>query len=388
VPNSKTSIGRRIKTRVDESCLMRILQILHDDQRGGVQKLAAMIEAGLLPHNVTFETVYLYPGPGLSIVSKLGHTFSLVRRIWRGDFDAIVAYQSTASILTGAVGWACGCPLRVVHQTCLPSETALPLRLMDKLVGTLGLYSANIVNSAATWAEFARYPARYRRSVVLIEHGLDAPAPTHQRETTRRHFNLPLSQPVILNVGRLAAEKNQDILIRALACLPQAHLVLAGAGLKMAPLHDLAVTLGVDDRLHMPGALPPDDIADLYAAADLAVFPSIWETFGFAAVEAAMTGMPLVVADLPALREVLRWDGLEPVAFVSPSDVEGWILAIRNALADPPSRPALAAYTRAIRRKYSLQRMIESYQSLFTAPTQRAPRPLAELHAAAEEGGI
>jgi glycosyltransferase involved in cell wall biosynthesis len=164
--------------------------------------------------------------------------------------------------------------------------------------------------------------------------------------------------------------------------------VLAGAGLKMAALRDLAVTLGVDDRLHMPGALPPDDIADLYAAADLAVFPSIWETFGFAAVEAAMTGMPLVVADLPALREVLRWDGLEPVAFVAPSDVEGWILAIRNALTDPPSRPAIAAYTRAIRRKYSLQRMIESYQSLFATPAQRAPRPLAGLHAAAEEGRV
>ena len=87
---------------------MRILQILHDDQRGGVQKLAAMVEAGLLPHNVTFKTVYLYPGPGLSIWSKLGCVFGLVRRIWQGDFDAIVAYQSTASILTGAIGWAIG----------------------------------------------------------------------------------------------------------------------------------------------------------------------------------------------------------------------------------------------------------------------------------------
>ena len=101
-----------------------------------------------------------------------------------------------------------------------------------------------------------------------------------------------------------------------------------------------------------------------------------------------MTGMPMVVADLPALREVLRADGLEPVAFVAPSDIEGWISAMRNALADPPSRPALAAFTRAIRRKYSLQRMIESYQSLFDAPAQRTARPLAGLHAAAEEGRI
>ena len=78
------------------------------------------------------------------------------------------------------------------------------------------------------------------------------------------------------------------------------------------------MTLGVDDRLHMLGALSANDIADLYAAADVFVFPSIWETFGLAAVEAGMAGMPMVVADLPVLHEVLRADGCEPVAFVTP----------------------------------------------------------------------
>src|SRR5208282_4068620 len=187
---------------------------------------------------------------------------------------------------------------------------------------TLGFYSANIINSAATWAEFARYPARYRRAMILIERGLDAPAPTRSREAVRRHFDLPLSQPMLLNVGRLAAQKNQDVLIRALACLPQAHLVLAGAGPSDDSFHALAVTLGVDDRLHMLGQLPADDIANLYAAADLFVFPSTWETFGLAAVEAAMAGMPMVVADLPVLREVLQVENSGPVTFAPPYDVE------------------------------------------------------------------
>ena len=168
--------------------------------------------------------------------------------------------------------------------------------------------------------------------MILIEHGLDAPAPKANRDTTRRRFGLPLSQPILLNIGRLTAQKNQDVLIRALACLPQAHLVLAGAGAKDDFFHALAVTLGVDDRLHMLGALSSNDIADLYAAADLFVFPSIWETFGLAAVEAGMAGLPMVVADLPVLREVLRADGSEPVAFVMPDDVEGWISAIGRAL--------------------------------------------------------
>lgn len=364
---------------------MRVLQILHDRERGGVEKLAAMIEAGLSPHGVAFDTVYLYPGLGLSIVSKLACVFDMAFLLWRSDCDALVAYQSTASILVGIVGWCRGCRWRIVHQTCTPRETPRLLRLLDVIVGTLGLYSANIVNSAATWSEFARYPARYRRSVVLIEHGLDVPPAVRTRDLTRRQFGLPATQPVVLNVGRLAAQKNQDVLIRALACLPDVHLVIAGGGVELDSFHDLATTLGVDGRLHMLGPLPADDIADLYAAADLFVFPSTWETFGLAAVEAAMTGMPMVVANLPVLHEVLRAGGSEPVAFVAPDDVEGWISAIAAALARPPAPAALKTFAETMRRKYSRQRMIESYLSLFEADRRIERMAVHDLQPAAEK---
>jgi hypothetical protein len=100
---------------------MRILQVLHDDERGGVQMLAAVIEAGLSSHRFAFETAYLYPRPGLPAFTKLACVFTMMRRLWRGDFDAFVAYQSTASILVGVVGWLRGCRLRIVHQTCTPA---------------------------------------------------------------------------------------------------------------------------------------------------------------------------------------------------------------------------------------------------------------------------
>ncbi len=348
---------------------MRVLQVLHDRERGGVEKLATMIEQGLSPRRFTFETAYLYPRPGLSALAKLPHVFRLARRIWQGRFDTMIAYQSTASILVGTLGALNGSRLRIVHQTCAPNEIPRVMRMLDKIVGALGLYSANIINSAATWAAFARYPSRYRHSMVLIEHGLDAPVASLSCEETRRRFDLPLTKPLLLNVGRLATQKNQDVLVRALACVSLAHLVLAGAGLKMESLHALAVTLGVDDRLHMLGALPPEEIADLYAAADLFVFPSTWETFGLAAVEAAMAALPMVVADLPVLHEVLRGDGTEPVAYVGPYDTEGWISAINAALATPPPPRVTASFARTVSRKYSRQRMIESYLSLFETPS-------------------
>jgi glycosyltransferase involved in cell wall biosynthesis len=344
---------------------MRVLQVLHDDERGGVQMLAGLIEAGLSSHRLEFETAYLYPRPALPVFTKLARVFTMMRRIWRGDFDALVAYQSTASILVGFVGWLRGCRLRIVHQTCTPAETAAPLRLLDRLAGTLGLYTVNVANSAATEAAFASYPARYRRAMVLIEHGIDAPAPARPRGEVRRRFGLPADRPLMLNVGRLVEQKNQDVLIAALARVPQVHLALAGGGQKHDVYQALAASLGVADRVHILGPLPSNDIADLYAAADLFVFPSTWETFGLAAVEAAMVGMPLVVSNLPVLREVLQIDAAQPVAFVDPHDVDGWRAAILGVLAAPASSAIIAGFSRAMRHKYSRQRMIDEYLSLF-----------------------
>lgn len=363
---------------------MRIVQIIHDGERGGVPTLARMIEDGLACQQFRVETEYLYPRAGISLFAKLACVARMARSIWRGGFDALIAYQSTASILVGVVGFFAGCRLRVVHQTCMPKEMPMLLRLMDMVAGTLGLYSANIINSASTWAEFANYPARYRRSMILIEHGIDAPVPQDRREATRRRFGLPQARPLLLNVGRITRQKNQDVLIRVLACLPQAHLVLAGAGPKDDEFGELAVTLGVAPRLHRLGGLPPHDIAELYAACDLFVFPSIWETFGLAAAEAAMAGMPMVVADLPVLREVLHANRAAPVAFVASHDVEGWIAAVRHALEAPPAPQTLVNFASALSRKYSRQRMIESYLSLFEAHRQSHRRDVPGLQPAPE----
>ena len=111
---------------------MRVLQVLHDDERGGVQTLAAMLASGLSAHRFEFQTVYLYARPGQSTFTKLRCVFTMMRRIWAGNFDALVAYQSTASILVGVVGWLRGCRLRIVHQTCTPAETRAPLRLIGR----------------------------------------------------------------------------------------------------------------------------------------------------------------------------------------------------------------------------------------------------------------
>lgn len=345
---------------------MRVLQIIHGDEAGGVKTLAEIIHDGLVGRGVAVETAFLFPAPGLR--AKLTGTLRVAWRILTGRHDAVIAYQPSASILTGIVGWIARCPLRIVHQTALPTEIKATMRWLDRIVGTLGLYTVNIANSHATAAAFARYPARYRRSMVMIEHGVAAQKPTRGRAATLAAFGIPAGR-ILLNVGRLTEQKNQDVLIRALARVPSVRLVIAGDGPERPDYMALAAELGVSDRLHLLGDVTRADIADLLAAADLFVFPSAWETFGLAAVEAAFVGVPIVAADLPVLREVLSAEGGAAATFVAPFDTAGWVNAINsNARADHAPRTAIV---NAVAQRYSVARMVDAYAALLEHGARR-----------------
>lgn len=345
---------------------MKVLQVLHDRERGGILTLANMLEDGLRPHGVIVETAYLFERPGLGTLAKLASAAAMARRLLRGGYDALIAYQATASILVGMLGGLRGGRFRVVHQTCMPGETALFVRLADRLVGQAGLYTLNVANSVATYEAFAAYPRAYRRGMVLIEHGLDPLVPMNDRADTRRRFGLPANDPCLLNVGRLVGQKNQALLVGALARLPSVHLAVAGDGPEAEPLRAQAAALGVDGRLHLLGALPSTDVADLYRASDLFVFPSRWETSDWPRSRPRWPACRWW-SDLDVLHEVLRTATRAPVTLVSISDHDGWVAAIRTRLDEPSSRGERQAFAAEIGRRYSRQRMIDAYVHLFSA---------------------
>lgn len=356
---------------------MRVLQIVHSPDPGGVLALARIIAADCAEHDIVVETEFLYGEASLGKLRRLSCALRMVGRILRGRHDGLIAYQATASLIVGITGWLRGTPARLVHQTVEPQITAAPIRLLDRWVGALGIYQANIVNSLWTQSQFVRYPARYRRSVVLIEHGIAGLQVRRSRAEVLSAYGVPDDGPILLNTGRLVEQKNQDVLIRALAGLPGTRLILAGAG----PLHDdyraLAARLGVADRVHFLCAVPHAAALDLYGAADLFVFPSLHETFGISAVEAVLLRRPVVVADIAVMREVLTIDGETQVSFVAPRDVEAWRKAIRLVLASPPPADELSAFADRMADRYSRKRMIDSYVSLLRRLTTRERRPEA-----------
>ncbi len=348
---------------------MRILQIINSPDPGGVLALAEEIAAGISEGGHQVETFFLTARVNMPKFAKLRGSLSAARRIVFGGHDVVIAYQAAPAIIVGIAGLLTRRPYRIVHQTTIPSVTAAPLRLLDKILGTVGLYPVNIVNTASTRNEYAAYPAAYRKRLLLIEHGVAKPMLSRPRHETLQRYGIAGDAKILLNTGRLVAQKNQETIIRAMPNLDGVHFVVAGEGDLHASHQTLADELGVADRVHLLGALPHDEVVQLYGIADLFVFPSRHETFGISAVEAVLLGLPTIVSDIPVLREVLHVDGASQVAFVAQEDVGDWERAIMEWLEQPPQEAQLDEFAGALGQKYSRERMLRSYLELIHART-------------------
>lgn len=173
---------------------------------------------------------------------------------------------------------------------------------------------------------------------------------------------------VFLHVGRLAAEKGVDKIIRAFhrarELLPAgaARLVIAGSGPEEAALRSLAgpdvLFLGILDRKR---ALPR-----LYASADVFLFSSLTETLGLVVLEAMASGLPVIATPAGGVADHLR-DGVNGIAY-PPFDVDTMANAIveltlsyerRRQLAEGARRTALALDWEA-----ELDRLDDSYRAV------------------------
>ena len=119
----------------------------------------------------------------------------------------------------------------------------------------------------------------------------------------RAHWGLANDDIAVLSVGRLAPEKNLDLLVRGFRALhaerPKARLVFVGDG----PLRE-NLKASVPDAIFC-GVLRGEELARHYASADLFAFPSLSETFGNVTLEAMASGLPVVAFDYGATREHL-----------------------------------------------------------------------------------
>jgi glycogen(starch) synthase len=177
-----------------------------------------------------------------------------------------------------------------------------------------------------------------------------------------------LEAPQLLFVGRLVAEKGLAQLVECLpplfARFPHARLIVAGDGPLRGELEAQVAAAALGPFVRFVGAVAPESVGELIAAASVVVAPSRVEGFGLVALEAAMLGRPVVATRAGGLPEVVEHGRTGLLADVG--DMRGFVDAIGRLLddRDAAARMGAKAHERALAR-FDWPRHVRAYDELY-----------------------
>jgi glycosyltransferase involved in cell wall biosynthesis len=173
----------------------------------------------------------------------------------------------------------------------------------------------------------------------------------------------------LLNVGRLSAEKGQDLLLRAVAALageyPALALDFAGTGPEEQNLRELARSLGIADRVQFLGYVK--DVPKLYQHCDLVVQSSLTEGLPNVILEAAYLRVPILATDVGGTREVAAHD--RGAWLIEPGSLAALTDGLRRFLRDPARFAEMANFAHThVAQNFSFTartaRLMDFYESL------------------------
>jgi len=204
--------------------------------------------------------------------------------------------------------------LRGFHNTV--DRTFVPTRALERELRAAGFERLAVVGRGVDTARFS---------------------PHHRSSELRHDWGVLDSAPLVLYVGRVAAEKNVALALEAFAAArvesPTAHFVVVGDG----PQREALERLHPDVRF--VGARHGDLLAACYASADLFVFPSLTDTFGNVTLEALASGVPVLAFDVAAAAEHVV-DGVSG-RLIAAGDDAAFAAALRELVVAPERLAAM-----------------------------------------------
>jgi len=231
-----------------------------------------------------------------------------------------------------------------------------PVERLALVVGARLCDRITVVSEQAK-AEFASGLAR---KMVVIPNPVGGAV---QRERDRSSEN----SRVILNVGRLAEQKDQQTLISAFAEIASDHpdwrLRIIGEGELRGRLESCARQLGVAARVELPGA--SRNIWQEYRRAEIFALSSTYESFGLATAEALSAGVPAIgFADCPGTNELIR-DGVNGLLVDSRNRVRGLAEALDRLIRRPDERAKLASQAPMSVERLTVREVGDRWENLF-----------------------
>lgn len=328
------------------------------------------------------------PIPGYPLLRLGLPAGGLLRRRWRADRPDLVHVVTEGPLGASAISAAraLGIPVTSSFHTNFHAYTShygFALLHRTALRWLRHIHNRTVRTFAPTAELCDELRALGFENLQLLSRGVDTAhfSPGHRSDVLRRMWHAEPRDPVVLHVGRMAAEKNYPLLFRAFAAMraanPRCRFVLVGDG----PLRPSL------QRAHpeciFPGFIPRPELARHYASADVYIHASLTETFGNVLTEAMASGLAAAAFDYAAAREFMRHEinGLA-VPCAAPDEL---IAAAVRLATDEPLRARLGAAARATLLEQSWDRVILRFESdlLEVIHTGRASATEAALPAAA-----
>lgn len=232
------------------------------------------------------------------------------------------------------------------ERTILTTHDVAPFRFPGRRLGVSGLAwklawqgvkraRHIIVVSSFTATELQKYLGLPAERFCVVHQGVSPDFHPHtQAESAaiRQRF-LREGERMLLHVGHTQPRKNLPTLLQALALLRQQGIqgiLVQIGGQADASQKQLVQELELEQVVHFVGYVPDQDLATFYSAADVFVFPSLYEGFGMPVLEAMACGTPVVASNAASLPEVVG----DAALTVDPRDAEGLAEAIERVLSD------------------------------------------------------
>lgn len=280
-------------------------------------------------------------------------SFWLMRRLKRQGaqlIDAHFAYPDGEAAARLA-GWL-GLPVTVtLRGTEVPHSRNPALR--PRLVRTLG-HAARVFSVSDSLRRLALELGVAPDKTEVVGNGVDtARFQPVERAAARARFALPQDASVLISVGGLVERKGMHRVIDALPALierhPGLHYLIVGGGSAEGDMHAELVAqvkrLGLGERVHFLGTLPPDDLKWPLSAADVFVLATRNEGWANVFLEAMACGLPVVSTDVGGNAEVVCSEALGTI--VPFGDAAGLQRALDAALANNWDRAAILEYAQS-----------------------------------------
>jgi glycosyltransferase involved in cell wall biosynthesis len=284
-----------------------------------------------------------------------------------------------ARALPWVVHWHADIPEDARHaglRLAYPLYRQFERRMLDQ--------AATVIATSQRYADASRALLPVRGKLRVLPLGLaDAPSPAEPPEW-------PCAGLRLLAVGRLSYYKGFDTLIRALAGVPGASLLVIGSGEQQRAIEQQVRDSGVGDRVRLLGQVDDATLEAAYRACDALCLPSVdrSEAFGLVLLEAMRAGKPVLASDIPGsgVAEVVG-EG-HGGRLVTLRDIDAWRAALQRLIDAPDDleimgQAGLARWRQQFRIDAVASALTTIYRDVLGEPSAGTPAASSRTTAAA-----